>query len=173
MEPSGKRPVMISRGWVQAAAVVLIIGFFILGVLTYSTYHGEPPIPDLVKSTDGATLFTRSDIMAGQQIFLGNGLMEYGSIFGHGAYLGPDFTTEYLHRAALSIFEFYGGQNSDTARSRTIQHFKTNRYDSATGILIYTDAQAHAFRLSAKLSQSLQQSALSHNGSVSMEAKSS
>jgi nitric oxide reductase subunit B len=34
--------------------------------------------------------------MAGQEIFLGNGLMKYGSIFGHGAYLGPDFTTEYF-----------------------------------------------------------------------------
>ena len=40
--------------------------------------------------------------------------MEYGSIFGHGAYLGPDFTTEYLHRAALSSISFYGGQDSDS-----------------------------------------------------------
>src|SRR5215469_7643351 len=145
MEMSGKRPLMISRGWIQAAAVVLIIGFFILGVLTYSTYHDEPPIPEVVKSQNGSVLFTRADIMAGQHVFLGNGLMEYGSIFGHGAYLGPDFTTEYLHRAALSSIAFYGGTHSDTARSQTIEDFKTNRYDSATGILIYTDAQAHAF----------------------------
>ena len=74
--------------------------------------------------------------MAGQQVFLSNGLMEYGSIFGHGAYLGPDFTTEYLHRAALASIEFYGGPNSDTARSRTIRDFKTNRYDAATGTLV-------------------------------------
>ena len=26
--------------------------------------------------------------------------MEYGSIFGHGAYLGPDFTADYLHRSS-------------------------------------------------------------------------
>ena len=131
MDSAEKRPLMIARGWIQAAAIVLIIGFFILGVLTYYTYTDEPPIPDVVKRTDGSTLFTRADIMAGQQIFLGNGLMEYGSIFGHGAYLGPDFTTEYLHRAALSSIDFYGGSNSDTARSRTIQDFKTNRYDNA------------------------------------------
>lgn len=145
MEIGVKRPLMISRGWMQAAAVVLIIGFFILGVLTYSTYHDEPPIPDLVKNTSGSILFTRADIMAGQQIFLGNGLMEYGSIFGHGAYLGPDFTTEYLHRAAISSIEFYGGANSDTARSRTIHDFKRNQFDAAAGILTYTDAQVHAF----------------------------
>ena len=144
MDTGEKRPLMISRGWIQAAVVVLMFGFFILGVLTYYTYNDEPPIPDVVKSTNGSTLFTREDIIAGQQIFLGNGLMEYGSIFGHGAYLGPDFTAEYLHRAALSSVGFYGGTDSDTARSRTVQDFKTNRYDKATGILVYTDAQTHA-----------------------------
>src|SRR5215472_12755800 len=145
MQTSEKRPLMIARGWIQAAAIVMIFGFFIMGVLTYYTYSDEPPIPDAVKSANGSTLFTREDIMAGQQIFLGDGLMEYGSIFGHGAYLGPDFTTEYLHRAALSSIDFYGGTDSDTARSRTIRDFKTNRYNDAAGTLVYTDAQAHAF----------------------------
>ena len=140
-----KRPLMISGAWIQAAVIVLIIGFFIMGVLTYYTYHDEPPIPEVVKDANGAVLFTRSDIMDGQQIFLGNGLMQYGSVFGHGAYLGPDFTAEYLHRAALSSIDFYGGQNSDTAHSRTIQDFKTNRFDQSTGTLLYTDAQVHAF----------------------------
>ena len=145
MDGVEKRPLMISRGWIQAAIVVLMIGFTILGILTYYTYSDEPPIPEKVNISGGSTLFTRADIMAGQQIFLGNGLMEYGSIFGHGAYLGPDFTTEYLHRAALSSINFYGGTNSDTARSQTIQDFKTNRYDAGTGVLVYTDAQARAF----------------------------
>jgi nitric oxide reductase subunit B len=146
MQAIEKRPLMISRGWIQAAAIVLIIGFFIMGVLTYYTYNDEPPIPEVVKETNGTVLFTRADIMGGQQVFLSNGLMEYGSIFGHGAYLGPDFTTEYLHRAAVSSIDFYGGPNSDNARSRTIADFKSNRYDSATGTLIYTAAQANAFK---------------------------
>jgi len=140
-----KRPLMIARGWIQGAVIVLIIGFFIMGVLTYHTYTDEPPIPGTVKRSDGSILFTHADIIAGQQIFLGNGLMEYGSIFGHGAYLGPDFTTEYLHRAALSSIDFYGGPNSDAAHSRTIKDFKTNRYDKEAGILVYTDAQTRAF----------------------------
>ena len=145
MPAINRRALMISSGWMQAAAIVLIFGFFIMGVLTYYTYNDEPPIPEVVKSANGSILFTRADIMAGQQIFLRNGIMEYGSIFGHGAYLGPDFTAEYLHRAALSSIDFYGGANSDTARSRTIRDFKTNRYDKATGTLVYTDAQMHAF----------------------------
>ncbi len=145
MHSTEKRSLMISRGWIQAAGIVLIIGFFIMGVLTYYTYNDEPPIPEAVNDANGAVLFTRPDIMEGQRIFLSNGLMQYGSIFGHGAYLGPDFTTEYLHRAALSSIEFYGGQSSDTARSRTIQDFKTNQYDQTTGKLGYTAAQTHAF----------------------------
>jgi nitric oxide reductase subunit B len=47
-------------------------------------------------------------VIAGQEVFLKNGLMEYGSIFGHGGYLGPDFTADYLHRAALVSDEHYG-----------------------------------------------------------------
>ena len=101
MPSINRRALMISSGWIQAAVIVLIIGFFIMGVLTYYTYSDEPPIPEVVKDASGVILFTHADMMAGQGIFLRNGLMEYGSIFGHGAYLGPDFTAEYLHRAAL------------------------------------------------------------------------
>lgn len=140
-----KRPRMIASGWIQAAGVVLLIGFFIMGVLTYYTYNDEPPIPEAVKDSSGHVLFTGADVMAGQGIFLTNGLMEYGSVFGHGAYLGPDFTAEYLHLAALASIDFYGGSKSDTSRARTVEDFKTNRYDPASGTLIYTDSQAHAF----------------------------
>ncbi|HVJ07465.1 MAG TPA: cbb3-type cytochrome c oxidase subunit I [Acidisarcina sp.] len=145
MPARSKRDLMISSGWIQAAVIVLIIGFFIMGVLTYYTYSDEPPIPEVVKAPDGSVLFTRADVMAGQSIFLRNGLMEYGSIFGHGAYLGPDFTAEYLHRAAIASIAFYGGTNSDTAKTRTIQDFKANRYDPGTGVLTYTEAQVYAF----------------------------
>ena len=65
-------------------------------------------------------------------MFLRNGLMQFGSIFGHGAYLGPDFTADYLHRAALDVEAAYGGEGTD-ARRRTIEDFRTNTYDSGDG----------------------------------------
>lgn len=145
MPTSKKRSLLISNGWIQAAGIVLIIGFLIMGILAYYTYTDEPPIPQVIETSNGSTLFTGADILAGQEIFLRNGLMEYGSIFGHGAYLGPDFTAEYLHRAALASIDFYGGTDSGTGRMRTFEDFKTNRYNPATGTLTYTDAQAHAF----------------------------
>lgn len=55
---------MIARGWIQAAAIVLISVFFILGILTYYTYNDEPPITNVVKNTSGKTLFIRGDSTA-------------------------------------------------------------------------------------------------------------
>jgi nitric oxide reductase subunit B len=66
--------------------------------------------------------------------------------FGLGAYLGPDYTADYLHNAALHVRDRYGGADSDRARSRTVDDFQTNRYDSGTDTLEYTAAQADAFR---------------------------
>jgi nitric oxide reductase subunit B len=95
-----RRPFLISRTWIQVVVLVVLIGFFVLGLLAWRTYEGQPPIPLRVVDGTGQVLFTDADVQAGQQVFLRNGLMEYGSIFGHGAYLGPDFTADYLRRSA-------------------------------------------------------------------------
>ncbi len=147
--PSGPEPerrgLLISKAWVQAAVLVFAFGFFVLGLLAYRTYQDEPPIPEKVVAADGSVLFTAEDIIAGQRVFLRNGLMQYGSIFGHGGYLGPDYTADYLRRAALSDQESNGGAASDQARQQTIDDFKTNRYDPATRTLPYTAGQAAGF----------------------------
>jgi nitric oxide reductase subunit B len=140
-----KRDLLVSKAWLEAVAIVVLFGFFILGFLAYRTYTGEAPIPARVVDPAGGVLFTHDDILGGQQVFLRNGLMEYGSIFGHGAYLGPDFTADYLRRAATSVLDSYGGPQSDQARGRTIQEFKANRYDPARDTLSFTAAQSAAF----------------------------
>ena len=91
-------------------------------------------------------LWTADDVSAGQQVFLRNGLMEYGSVFGHGAYLGPDYTADYLRRASDFVRNSYGGVQSDSAARRTIEDFRTNRYDERAGTLELTAAQAEAHR---------------------------
>lgn len=144
-EAPGRRPLLVSKAWVQAVVIVVLIGFFVLGLLAYRTYQAEPPIPNQVVGPAGEVVFTGADVRAGQQIFLRNGLMEYGSIFGHGAYLGPDFTADYLHRAALSVRQSYGGPGSDRARSATIADFQQNRYDGSTRTLRYSAGEAAAF----------------------------
>jgi nitric oxide reductase subunit B len=145
MNAIAKRGLLVGRGWVQAIAIVFLFGFLILGLLAYRTYTDEPPIPAQVVDPGGKTIFTRADVIDGQEVFLRNGLMEYGTIFGHGAYLGPDFTADYLHRAALFATDYYGGSQSDRAKQQVIADFKANRYDASSDTLTYTAAQAAAF----------------------------
>ena len=145
MNSSAKRGLLVSSGWIQAVAIVTLCGFLILGMLAYRTYTDEPPIPQRVVDPSGQVIFTGGDITAGQEVFLRNGLMEYGSIFGHGAYLGPDFTADYLHRAALISIDHYGGETSESAKQQTIVDFKTNRYDASSGVLMYSAAQTEAY----------------------------
>lgn len=146
MENSQRRGLLVSKAWIQAVVVVVLFGFFVLGLLAYRTYTAEAPVPARVADPDGNVLFTHDDTMAGQEVFLRNGLMEYGSIFGHGAYLGPDYTADYLRRAATSVFDAHGGAQSNSAARETVEEFKTNRYDQATGTLTFTRAQAAAYR---------------------------
>ena len=58
------------------------------------------PLPQRVVGPDGQTLFTEQEVTAGQQMFLRRGLQQYGSVMGHGGYLGPDYTAEYLRLSA-------------------------------------------------------------------------
>lgn len=142
----GKRELLVSKGWIQAVVLVVLFGFFVLGFLAYRTYSGEAPIPARVVEAGRGVLFTGEDILAVQQVFLRNGLMEYGSIFGHGAYLGPDFTADYLRRAATSVANSYPGRNtSEQARAQTALKFKTNRFDANTNTLVFTPAQSRAY----------------------------
>jgi nitric oxide reductase large subunit len=141
-----RREFLISRGWVQAVLLVVLFGFFVLGLLAYRTYQAKPPIPERVVDPQGRTVYTGSDIRRGQKTFLNHGLMEYGSAFGHGAYLGPDFTADYLQRSSDFVRSRYGGPRSDRAGRRTVEDFRTNRYDKRTGVLALTAPQAEAHR---------------------------
>ena len=141
-----RRALLVSRVWVQATLLVVLCGFFILGLLAYRTYMAQPPVPKRVVDSQGQVLYTGRDIQKGQQVFLHNGLMEYGSAFGHGAYLGPDFTADYLRRSSELVRRSYGGAASDSAGRKTIRDLRTNRYDEQTKTLTLTPAQAEAFR---------------------------
>jgi nitric oxide reductase subunit B len=146
VDAPGRRAFLISKTWIQAVVLVVLCGFFVLGLLAYRTYMAHPPVPARIVGPNGAVLFTGNDITQGQQVFLHNGLMEYGSVFGHGAYLGPDYTADFLRRAADGVLHSYGGPSSDAAARKTIEDMRANRYDSKTGTLRFSAAEAAAFR---------------------------
>ena len=81
--------------------LTFVVGFAILGYLALRVYQDHAPVPGRVVDETGRLLITREEILQGQEPFLTYGLMQFGSVYGHGAYLGPDFTADYLHRQAL------------------------------------------------------------------------
>ena len=80
----------LSPWWRHSAILVMIAGFSVLSYVTVLTYTNAPPIPEQAVDGTGAAVFTGADVQEGQAVFLKYGLMEHGSLWGHGAYLGPD-----------------------------------------------------------------------------------
>jgi nitric oxide reductase subunit B len=148
----------ISRWWRYGVLLIITAGFAVLGWVSGTAYKVGPPMPEKVLGPDDEIVFTGNDVISGQQVFLKNALMENGSIWGHGAYLGPDFTAKYLHqlildaRNTLAMHDFGRSESQleetekasvkETANSLLRQ----NRYDAASGTLTFTGAEADSFR---------------------------
>src|SRR5689334_7040591 len=143
MSTESRSTMVISPLWMQGMVLTLIVGFAILGYLAMRVYQDHAPIPGRVVSEQGKVIFTRDDILSGQQSFLTYGLMQFGSVYGHGAYLGPDFTADYLHRQALAMQQLYGGGAG--AQERVQRELQINRYDPVADTITWTDGQVRAF----------------------------
>ena len=151
----------LSPWWKIAVLLVMIIGFSLLSLVTVRTYAGAPPIPERVVDGAGAVLFTGDDIRAGQDVFLKYALMEHGTLWGHGAYLGPDYSAEYLHREAeigreALALESYGKPYAELSQDAALGVaerlkgvLKANRYHQATGTLVFSSAEARSHELQA------------------------
>src|SRR5512136_2084527 len=96
---------VLSPWWRNSVILVLALGFTVLIWIAVRAYKDAPPIPVKVVGPVGETIFSRDDILAGQEVFLKYGLMENGTIWGHGAYLGPDFSAAYLHTLSMDAAE--------------------------------------------------------------------
>ena len=140
-----RRARLIGKGWIQGVALVMLFGFTVMGLLAYRTYTNSMPQPQKVVTESGETLFTTQDITEGQKLFQARGLMEYGSILGHGGYLGPDFTAEYLRMEATSVKKQLAAQGVADPAAATKEMMRTNRYDPSTGTLVWTDEQVKAY----------------------------
>src|SRR5215510_3058407 len=100
----------------------MAFGFTILIWRSVQTYSDAPPIPERAVTVTGQTVFTHDDIVGGQNVFLKYGLMDNGTVWGHGAYLGPDFSADYLHTLSENMGK--SGLKSDEIQ----RLLKENRY---------------------------------------------
>ncbi|MCL4721672.1 MAG: nitric-oxide reductase large subunit, partial [Gammaproteobacteria bacterium] len=92
------------RLW-QLLALVFVLSFAVLGWMGREIYLAAPPIPQAVVLDDGSTLFTAADIRRGQQVWLAAGGQQLGSVWGHGGYVAPDWSADWLHREVLELRE--------------------------------------------------------------------
>ena len=148
----------LSPRWRVAVIVTFALGFAVLVLLTFTAYQNAPPIPERVVDPAGTVVFTGTDVRNGQDVFLKYGLMDNGTIWGHGGYLGPDFSATVLHDWALALAQ-QGAQarySMDYAKlpvgeragvDAEVAHLlKTNRYDPQARLLTVLPAGAETFQ---------------------------
>jgi nitric oxide reductase subunit B len=148
----------LSPWWRYGVLLTLFIGFGFLIYISAAAYRDAPPVPARISDPGGKTLLTGEDIREGQEVFLKYALMENGTIWGHGAYLGPDFSAEYLHQLALDAYETVAvdlfkrpwpdlpREEKDIVADKVRELLKTNRYDPVKQILTFIPAEAASYQ---------------------------
>lgn len=136
-----------------------IIAIFMVTILIYYTANLQkevPPIPQKVVSVTGETLYTYDDVVAGKGYFQQFDLMDWGTLLGMGAYMGPDFSTEFLHHRAEFLYDFYAremyGKGNDSiteiergaVKERVKQDFRNETF-LKTDVTTYSEASTQAF----------------------------
>ena len=130
--------------WLGLAAL-LIVTFGVLLWAGGEIFRTAPPIPERVLAQDGAVVYTRADIDEGRQVWQSIGGMQLGSIWGHGGYVAPDWSADWLHREAVEVLDLWARREGGMAtyaqlpaekqaalRSRLQEMMRANSYDPAT-----------------------------------------
>jgi nitric oxide reductase subunit B len=152
----GETQVKPNRKLWQWLGVVFVLSFGVLGWLGREIYLAAPPIPKAVVTTDGTTLYTGSQIDEGQRAWRTAGGQQLGSVWGHGSYVAPDWSADWLHREAVALRavlaqKLYGAAYeslpapSKAAVDATLKdELRTNTYDAATGTVTVSKERARA-----------------------------
>jgi nitric oxide reductase subunit B len=140
---------------------VMLISFTVLGYFGHEIYIQAPPIPEKVVTEDGQVLFTAADIRDGQNIWQSIGGQEVGTIWGHGSYVAPDWSADWLHREAVHILdqfakaEFHKNfsdipeESKASLEVRLQKEVRTNTYNKETGSLVVSATRAYAIAANA------------------------
>ena len=127
--------------------LVFVLSFLILGYYGGQIYHQKPPVPEQVVTTDGQVICTGQDIRDGQNVWQSMGGQEVGTIWGHGAYVAPDWSADWLHRECLFLLDRWAKAQHGKAyadldveaqavfKAKLKREIRTNTYDAATGTL--------------------------------------
>src|SRR5262245_52848960 len=146
----------MNRLWLLLIAI-FVFSFSVLGWVGTEIFRQAPPIPREVVTTDGQVLIPAEEIQNGQNVWQAMGGMQVGSIWGHGSYVAPDWTADYLHREALFVlnnwsnndyannFDRLNSEQQAVMRQRLQDTLRRNNYDAVTGRLTIEPIRAAAY----------------------------
>jgi nitric oxide reductase subunit B len=135
---------------------VLTVSFAVLLIFGREIYHQAPPVPEKVMRSDGTIIFTGTDIREGQNVWQSIGGHELGTIWGHGSYVAPDWSADWLHREAvfmlnsLSISEYKQPYDSLTPEKQAYikvilqKDLRKNTYNANDKSIVISDIRAEA-----------------------------
>lgn len=141
---------------------VMVISFGILLYYGREIYREAPPIPDKVVTEDGTVLFTGQDIKDGQNVWQSMGGQEVGTVWGHGAYLAPDWSADWLHKEAVFILDKLAMQTEGVLYEQVSEEkqaslkvllqrdLRTNTYDKEKNTITVSGLRAEAIASNSK-----------------------
>ncbi len=136
----------------------MVLSFIVLGWIGTRIYQEVPPIASKVVTTEGTIVIDEGEIMAGQNVWQAMGGMEVGSIWGHGSYVAPDWSADWLHREAVFILDRWsqadfgaGYEELDEEKQaqlvgRLSKLMRTNTSDPETLVITVDPIRAEAFQ---------------------------
>ena len=143
------------RLWISLS-LVIVVSLGVLGYYGWELYQVAPPVPSKVVTPDGKTIFTGTQIKDGQNVWQSMGGQEVGSVWGHGAYVAPDWSADWLHREAVWILNHWAqneaqkpyaeldAEKQASWKARLKKEIRTNTYNQQTGELQISPLRAQA-----------------------------
>ncbi|MHB9036514.1 MAG: nitric-oxide reductase large subunit [Armatimonadota bacterium] len=148
------RPIsgLLKLGFVAAFVIPMLV--MLIG--SKPNAQRVPPYPERVVS-EGRTLTDKATIMRGQHVWQEYGLMDQGSVWGHGSLRGMDFSALTLHMVGQDIRDHIHQQRFGKPYSQgnveskaivdalTLLQVKTNTYNKTTRELTLSPEMASSF----------------------------
>lgn len=140
--------------WLGATVAASFLVLIIFGVEIYRT---APPFPTKIVVSDGEVLYEGQDIKDGQNVWQSMGGQTVGSIWGHGAYIAPDWNADYLHRETEMLLDLLARKDGKTYKDlpedeqakylvQLRKELRTNTYDAASGVITFSPERAQVAR---------------------------
>lgn len=136
--------------------ILFVSSFSLLLFIGSEIYRQAPPMPEQVVSTNGQTLFTLDDMQRGRQVWQTMGGQQLGSIWGHGGYVAPDWTADWLHREITALLALWSERDYQTLydnlnaeqqaglKARLKAELRANTYDEGTQTIAVSPDRAIA-----------------------------